>query len=92
MRLTPQSAQTENKTDRARRIEAYGELLDEASKQLKKTTADISDHATSPEKTLILSEEGTETIEVTFADGSKSYYPNNETYDPSDGSFHPKEF
>lgn len=92
LRPHPLPVRLEHKQTREQRIQTYATRLEEASKKLEKVPTDLSDHPNEPKKTVIRNASDDETIEVTFADGSKSFYPNNEIFDPSDGSFHPKEF
>jgi alkylation response protein AidB-like acyl-CoA dehydrogenase len=77
---------------RVQNFQNFQKRLAEAGAQYEQARVEIRPLEGEPVKRLIKNKDGSELIEISFADGGKTYLPNSNRYDVSTGALQPKEF
>ncbi len=77
--------------ERIERLKSFYKKLG-AIKEQDSTKADIQDLTRAPQRKLITAQKGIELIEITYADGGKTYLPHTERFDVNQNIILPKEF
>ena len=83
--------QVADRSTKIKKLQEFQEQLDQIAEEYKNKN-EFTSHTKDPTRKLIKDKSGTQLVELTYEDGSKTYLPNFPRFDVSTGKFLPKEF